>query len=146
MEINWAVLCQNSITDSTTNNLSLINIVEELTLSVEPPKTPLGGKEQGQGVSVNIQLVALWVRSRSDEPETGSGRITLILPDSKQVIGPEFEVNLSEFQRLRNTTSLPVIPVRGEGDYRFMVEQKEGVDQWNTKFVVPLKVKINPSE
>ena len=39
MKVLWALLCKNVITDQDTNNISLIEVVDELTIPAPPPQS-----------------------------------------------------------------------------------------------------------
>ena len=81
-----------------------------------------------------------------DTQENGFGRIRIVLPDGESIIGPQFDVDLTQFLRLRQIANMPLLPIRGEGIYRFILEYLEAADRWVQKFEVPLRMLFTSSE
>jgi hypothetical protein len=141
LKVIWAILCQNSAVDRDTNNLSLFNVVEELTVPARPPagspgqQLPAGALQQPL-----FQLVVLWTRSDPDVPEQGRGRIQVLLPDGSLAMRQEFEVVLTQYLRVRFRSNIPELPVGGEGVYRFLIDGKAADSEWSQLFELPLSV------
>ena len=53
----WSVLCEKSVIDSETNNLSLTNILEEIQISLKE-KGIIDSSEKT--VPINFELVTMW--------------------------------------------------------------------------------------
>lgn len=141
MKVIWVVLCQSSAVDRETNVVSLFNVVEEIHLPAQPLALP---PEQqlpaGTLLTPIFQLVALWMRSAPDVPEQGRGRIQVLLPDGSLGMSQEFEVDLTQYLRLRFRSNLPGLPVGGEGVYRFLIDGKAADSEWTQMFELPLLV------
>lgn len=142
MKVIWAILCQSTVIDRYTNNVSLFNVIEEITIPSTPPQGASGRGGMGAGAAVVFQLVSLWVRSDLAVPERGYGRIRLATPDNQISTGQEFEVDLTQFLRLRQRTHMSTLPIRGEGIYRFMIDGRTDTQDWAEMFEVPLRVVI----
>jgi len=140
LKVIWAILCQSSVTDSGTNNISLFNVVEEIQLPAQPPQS------LGEAVSRNIspavlELVVLWIRSEMEGPERGLGRVRLIQPGGAETtLGQDFEVDLNKFLRLRSRLRLAGLPTSGEGNYLFKLDGKPAGGEWTQMFEFPLRV------
>jgi len=144
LKVIWAVLCQTSVIDKETNNLSLFNVIEEITIPAEPPTGPVEGQPVLQGIAAVVDIVTLWARSNPDVPERGYGRLQFSSPSDQGVMIPrvlgEYEVDLSRYLRLRHRTRMAGFPITGQGMYRFVIDSKSEDGDWETMFEVPLRV------
>ncbi len=139
----WSVLCARTVIDSETNNISLIDVLEQLNLKVEPVPDGKVGL-----VPIPYEVVSFWRRTRSNEPTQGRARLRLLAPDGKE-IGPAHEVqlDLSAHPRLRSRARGLGIPVLVSGEYHFTVElQSEDGGTWDEVARIPLQVTIEPAE
>ena len=141
----WSVLCQNAIIDKDTNNVSLLNVVEEVHIPTEPPPESIVGTSKAS-MSPSFELVTLWRRSDPEVPEKGSARVRVVLPGKKVHILATFEVDLTKFLRVRNRLHIYGIPRGGEGIYKFVVERKQGTKGWSREAEVPLGVTMRTAD
>jgi hypothetical protein len=79
----WTVFCSKSILDRNTNNVSLIEVVEELTIgltqgSAIPSDNPVV-------IPITASLVTLWVRNDPLSSESTVGRFYLIGPANQKL-------------------------------------------------------------
>jgi hypothetical protein len=128
----WSVLCQTPLTDASSNNVSLINVVEQLTLSGPVPR--------GAVIPFNLHLVSLWVRDPSDPPARGRGRLRTETPAGAggQI---EFDLDLTDQSRLRTFGEIATLTARGTGLYWFIVELQRSPDSaWTEVARLPLQV------
>ena len=136
--------------DRETNNVSLFNVVEELTVPAQPPLTFAQlGLPHGV-LLVAFQLVVLWVRSDLGVPERGQGRIRIETPNQTIAHTQEIEVDLTQFLRLRAVIGLPGLPGLpaggGEGDYQFRIDGRSADSEWTEMFQLPLRVVFQPPD
>lgn len=142
MKVIWAILCQSAVIDRYTNNVSLFNVIEEITVTSTPPQEASAGGRMGAAASIVFELVTLWVRSDLEVPERGYGRIRLATPHDQISTGQEFEVDLTQYLRLRHRTHISTLPIGGEGIYRFVIDGRVDTQDWAEMFEVPLRVVI----
>lgn len=142
MKVIWAVLCQRSLLDRDTNNISLIDVVEEIQVTAMPPQVEPGDPAYQLLATNVVEFVVLFGRSNFDTPETSRGRVSLKTPSGTSTNAHEFEVDLSHNLKHRFRLKIPGIPIDGEGIYNFLVDCKTGTGDWDEKFVLPLEVKI----
>lgn len=152
MKVIWAVLCQSSAVDGESNNLSLFNIIEEVTITAPPPQE---GREIGQlgALPMVSELVILWSRSDQSVGEHGLGRLRIMLPEGKEPDDPTykpqvtpFDVNMTQHLRLRHRLRFMGLPIVGEGIYLFVIDGKSQDGDWEKMFEVPLRVVIQNPE
>ena len=142
MRVVWAILCQSSVIDRTTNNLSIFNVIEELQV-VGPVPEGEAGDPTPETVTPNLyELVILFSRTDFEVPERGRGRVRAMAPDGTAAHPQEFEIDLSQFLRLRMQVKIPGIPIRGEGIYKFIVDYATEGDGWSVPYELPLRVTL----
>jgi hypothetical protein len=142
MKVIWAVLCQSSVIDRDTNNISLFNVLEELTAISAAPQEGTKGSTPAKGIPYIFDLVTLWSRSMQEIPEQGYGRVRLFTPEGESPLGSEYEVDLTRYLRLRTRLHISGFPLKGEGIYRFVIDGKSETGDWTPMFEVPLRVVI----
>lgn len=137
----WSVLCLRSIIDRRTNNISLIDVIEEVTVQGSVPHEPEG---KTPALPLTLTLVSLWGREPEDQPAKGEVRISLLTPNHKELKDLSVHtLDLSEKLRMRMFNNSPFLPFYGPGTYRFRVQVKEeGETEWKEVASVPLNVKV----
>lgn len=122
---DFALLAQSVSVDRESNNLSIINVIDELAVPKETPNPPKG---KPVTVGFTFALLVVWERTTSSVPETKEGRIVLIGPNSKRPAGiAPLKIDLTgPNQRCRTVLRANVLPYQGPGIYRFVVQLKAG--------------------
>jgi hypothetical protein len=92
------------------------------------------------GIPLILELVTFWSRSRQETPERGYGRARLITPHDEAPLGPDYEVDLTSYLRLRHRMHIAGLPIKGEGIYRFRIDGRDETGDWTPMFEVPLRV------
>jgi len=139
----WTLACRIGITGRESNNVSLIEVLEEIVL---PPMEARPGETPGM-VPAFFEIVTLWAREDENQPERATGRLSLISPQGETVFGQEYEIDLSQFQRIRNTTRLFGFPMVGAGKYYFRSERRTNVDApWEEVGGTPLWIRTAPQD
>ena len=70
-------LCMRALIDQTTQNLTLVDVVDVLDAPIE---------ENSQGaLGVSLDLISMWRRDEAGKPETGRARVGVFGPDGKLV-------------------------------------------------------------
>ncbi len=144
----WSVLCQKSVIDTETNNLSLYDILEELNIDIE-----FKGNEPRSIDLVNVpfkyEVVSLWENNGKQNSLDGAEiDVDFINPEGK--ILKEFK-NILEVPklkaRMRTRLKIDGIGVSGEGAYMFNIKIKEkGQNTYKTVAKLPLTVKIKTKQ
>jgi hypothetical protein len=135
----WTVLCSRAVVDRETNNVSLQNVVEEITIR--------GAPKPGAPVPVHLELMTLWSRTGPSVPAKGRARVTLLSPAQAELLTFEGDVDLTQAERARSRLVYQSLPVHGTGRHLFCVEARESEqDEWRQVAIVPLKVVFRPAE
>lgn len=132
----WTVVCEKSIVDRDTNNISL-DVIEQLNFRVPP----IPEDAEGVVIPFKLEVVSLWFRGREDPGTIERARIRTIAPNGEDVGVIDVDVDLKTFVRSRTRCVLASIPVpKGEsGIFRFVVETESG-KKWSRVADVPVEV------
>jgi len=129
----WTVICSRAVIDRDSNNVSLQNILEVLSIKEAP-------KPQGV-LPIELDVVTLWIRESILEPEIGYSRTRFLSPSGKTLGEFESKVDLTEHERSRAKLILQGLPLREEGLYTFRVDMKKTEEgRWRKVAEIPLKV------
>jgi hypothetical protein len=135
----WTVICSRSVIDRDSNNISLHNVLEQITIAQEVDP------EQVAVIPTKFEVVTLWARSDFDEPAEGEQRLTLIAPSGETLVTGEAKIDLSEFRRTRYRAKFEGLPTKGRGRYVFRIEcRTNGNAAWSQAADIPLELMVNP--
>lgn len=132
LEHIWSVLCARSIIDSETNNVSIQDVVEQITINAEPAENGF--------LPFPLELITLWGRKESNNPTKGIERVTFVTPSGKSQVVSEAEIDLSNAERHRHRVKFQGLPISESGKYYFKVEFKNNNNEWQQVSAIPLKV------
>lgn len=129
----WSVLCSQPLVDQQTNNVSLINVIEQVQVSLSatgpfPVTIPMGWS-----------IVTLWRREHLDRPERRVGRLRILGPGGGQLGEALFEIDLSEHERARTIATQTHLVLEGAGTHRFVIEVQEN-EVWDFRADLPVEV------
>lgn len=133
----WAVLCQDTVVDSRSNQISIINVIDQFN-----PKVPLPTILGLQAI-----LVVVWEKQKleREEAEDIRYRFLIVHPDGEEV--PPSEGNeLSgsiEKKRLRTLTNMLGIPIKQPGILRILIQEEVG-QEWIERGQVQVEVTPPP--
>lgn len=138
----WTVLCSRSVIDQDSNNITLFEVLEQLTITGPPLVTGEVGV-----VPIACELVTLWSRTRDNQASRGYGRAVLLSPSETVIREQEYDIDLTVHARTRHRVRLHGLPIQEAGRYRFRVDVRdEGEREWRTVASVPLEVVLAPAE
>ena len=142
MKVLWALLCDYVITNQQTNNISLIEIIEQINVPAPAPGSLAEFTEQS-ATFLNMSLVVVWARSDRDAPEIGQARVGIVAPDGRKSQFAEYEVDLIDTQHTRAVGQIVGFPpLTQEGEHLFRVEKQISDSEWKEEFEVPVWVNI----
>jgi hypothetical protein len=135
----WSVLCQSASFDVQTNNVSLLNIVEAITVS--------GDLNPAHPAIVQAELVSLWHRENIDTAASGKMRLFYIDPNGNQSNPIFLPIDLTRSPFHRTRINIPGLPIISRGSYTFNVEyQLQDRDEWSLVAQLPLVVLVQPPQ
>lgn len=139
----WSVLCKRGILDKRTNNVSLIDALENLEFR---SSDPIEEEKQWKLLPIEITLVSFITRTDYNEPERSKLRIQIASPDGrihkKSIIT---DVNLIEHQRFRNFAMMRQVAFWASGIHKFVVSLQGENDKWTKSAEIPLDIRQKES-
>lgn len=137
----WTIVCLRAVLDRYTNRLSLLEVIDELTI-VAGQKVP-SSLEEKAALPLHLEVATQWERSDLKIPEGGEYRIELVTPTQETGAVGELRVDLTAAPRSRVILRFDRLPLAGLGRYRFVVHKKEdGQSDWEVVDEVPLYLKL----
>ena len=140
----WSVLCERSVIDIDSNNISLFNVLEEIAVSTIPPQ-----QNASLLFPLSFELVTLWARAVPTAPAKGRGRTRVIKPDGELVQPgfPIYDIDLSQYERIRVRQRLLGLPISESGTCWFSVDiWDDDHSTWQEAGRVPIKLKVEVPE
>jgi hypothetical protein len=116
----WTILCSQATVNSLTNNISLIEVIDEITVPVDPNVDLTIGFPVDTIVPFLSTLVSSFERDDRNTPERLIGRSSLVSPAGR-THDNNFDVDLSAHQRVRCLITQNGVPIREPGTYVFRV-------------------------
>lgn len=142
----WGLVCSLSSIDQQRNNISLFNVIDQLTL----PKTRLPKPDEKGFFMINLEheIVFVWRRLlRQDLCKEVSGvdlKISSIDPNGKVLSEIATQLNFKDKQRIvRVRVQTGGFKISTEGDYLYRVEIiQPGTDKFEKAFEIPYNVRL----
>ena len=120
----WSLLCTRALIDQRTNGLSLIDAIDELTVTFNNAEEMSAATKN---IPVAFEFVSLW-HDEAKETERKLPYTIVIKSPQGEIVG-EFK-NEARFEagktRLRTLTSISGLKLTVEGKYLFQVSQADG--------------------
>jgi len=122
----WSVLCQRSVVDSQSNNVSLIDVFEQLQVGISPFDSSDTSVSEGISIPVQYELVNFWSKTNEVVEEKGSIRIVLLDPKGKEIKRMDKDLIIPQTnRRMREINKIQGISLKGNGIYNFVVSIKQ---------------------
>jgi len=140
----WSVLCKNSIVDQSTNNISLINALEKITVSI-----PKGlSKKKELRIPFSFDLVSLWSKKEGEKKRVNKLNIRIDLygtrKKGRRKIFRKNIIGLKDKKRVRTIIQIGGIVVKTSGNYWLDIKQeKEG--RFISVAKIPLEIELKYS-
>lgn len=140
----WSALCTRAIIDRDSNNISLIDMLEEIRFAPPPTDDDLG-REGYVMLPISVTLVTLWERKTENDPETFVMRVKFVDPTGTW-IGPqdtERELTMDK-PRFRSISRMMAVPFSESGKYQVIVQSKSnGSNRWKQNARLPLSITVS---
>jgi hypothetical protein len=118
----WLICAQRSLLDQQRQTVSIIDLLDTLTLSGPPPP------EAGPLPTLPLEyvVVSLWERDNENVPEVQRIRFNIIGPDDTVLGTQEAEVDLRPLSRARLIIGAYGLPFAGPGKYSVRLDVPDG--------------------
>jgi hypothetical protein len=138
----WSVLCQKSIIDQHSNNISLIEVLEQLNINISPTQIAQAG---GKGIVLPIRfdVVSLWAKSVEGEKSDFEVEAELYDPANKklQALFQRMVAFPQHYQRMRTQVTIGGFTVTQPGIYVIKVKMRHE-DKVRAVAELPLEIKF----
>src|SRR5258706_4405510 len=125
----WSVLCLKALIDSDTNNLTIVDVLEELSINVSSAPVANAGVNTGMNridIPITYEVVSLWIRDSAKTKETVTLKVEVIDPSGKELNMFEQPAEMKEgLLRYRTRLKISGMEVTTPGRYTFHVKIKE---------------------
>lgn len=145
----WSALCSRTAVDSQTNNISLFDILEQITvdLSREGFKTGSSTKleDARKAVPYEYSLVTFWTKTQLGASVKATIKLEIYDPLNQKLKEETFDIVVPELnKRVRHITRFKHLFITSSGIYNFRLSIKKD-DQSDYQLVseVPLEVSFN---
>jgi hypothetical protein len=142
----WTLVCEQALVDRFSNNLTIINVVEQFSITLERiGEAP--AEEVTPTVPCTFTVVTMWHRSDPSVEEESSVRVRLVSPSGK-LVTKEQELRLElkgERTRARHIANYRGVPISENGDYKVQAQRLEKSGRWKTEatVLIPVQIKID---
>jgi hypothetical protein len=135
----WTVLCSRAVIDRDSNNVSLENVIERVTIEGQP--------EADAALPLPLDVMTLWTRTAPDQPCQGRMRFECLFPSGAKFGEFTGVVNLQKTGNYRSKVHLPSLPLAETGRYLFVVYlQQPDTTDWRQVASIPLNVVSVPAK
>ena len=150
----WSVLCRKDVIDQSSKQVSLLDIVEKITLAKEEIEEAMAVAEaemetapKGFRFPFLCRVVSFWARSDFSTPETFDMRVRLLDSRGRELLGHTQSLSLEKHPRARASVRLSDLIFVGEGHYGLVVEKRDaGKDGFTRQTMIPLEIALLPKE
>lgn len=141
----WTVFCALSVTDGETRNVSLINVLERMRVTIVD-----SGKGDGRWViPMSSEVVTLWERGELAVATKGMVRVEIYDNHGEALGKGEVDIDLTDSMRCRSRTTFNAFPVTGSGRYLIRTTLfEEGIDEPRVvnEYPFDVSVTLQPAE
>lgn len=132
----WSTFSGIATIDQETNNVSVINLIEELRVP-PPPET-----DNPLSILMRSVVVSLWGRTAPDTPERSLGRARWMDATGQELVSLSYEIDLRNHTRSRIRVNLNEIPIHEPGTYQWQIScaHMDTPDEWEVVACLPVQV------
>ena len=142
-KVQFSILSKNVIVDKKTNQLSIINILEEAQFTADPLPQP----NEWTLFPLELQLVTMFIRSDPEVPEHTEARIRVSAPSGEIfTTSVKFPVSLTESRFNRNITRFSQTPIFSTGQHDYIIDLLDDNGEWNEAFRAPVFLTLTELE
>lgn len=136
----WSILCSKSVIDSTTNQLSLFDCIDEITINFSNAEDI---KKPTKNIPINFEIVSLWLDESISQTRKFDYTIDIIDPEGKMLkeITKEAVIEKNK-KRLRTIMRISGMAVTTEGKYIFKIKYKEAKNNFIIVSEIPVDIKF----
>lgn len=138
----WTIICEKATIDRDTNNISLIEIIEGISVGVEAQQDLNKPLASTIVLPVTWTVVSTYVRDDLTTVEKAEGELRLISPSGQTMATSPFEIDLTQFVRMHCLMKFVGWPVSEPGHQLLKVAVKSTEGKQIQTVEVPLEVRF----
>jgi len=142
-KLDWVLICQRAIV-SRENSMSVIDIVDEVTIPAPPPDfaKKMKAAPTAPMLPIRFAVVSKWSRNSENVPEAATtlARVRLVAPNGKTFGNAEFSVDLRLNEKAQISSEAQGLPYVGPGTYFARIERQQN-GKWIRVGSASLKLK-----
>jgi len=124
----WSVLCGKSIIDSQKNNISLIDVLEQLNIKL-PSEGIAQASEKGITIPISFDIVSLWMKDSEEKSEEVMVEIGMNDPENKELSSYNQSLRIpATHQRVRSVFHIERLSIFRPGVHKIRVKVKKKQD------------------
>ncbi len=135
---SWTVACQRALIDRESNLLTIVDVLEELTLDADSK----GQAPEFPAVApLPFAVVSFWLREDPDTATEGIARVEIVGPNGEAIGQADGPINLRDHETFRTIMRMAGFPVVGPGTHRIRVSHIIGesvIQDWD----FPVRIKL----
>lgn len=142
----WTILCNKSIIDEQSKNITMIDCVDQINVTLKKKKVEQAHKEGMEFIMIkhNLELVTLWYDNDMSVDREFEMKVNIINSEKKEI--GSFSGNVSiptSKKRVRNRLMFNLLPVAKTDEYTFVVFYKEkGKDKFLKAAEMPVEINV----
>ena len=124
---HWTILCGSSSVDQQTNNISLFNIIEQLSLNIKRENWEKALKEKKEGFLARTQfeIVTLWEKGDLEDETSAEVEVRLVDPKGNVLHKQPYQLSFAkQVKRHRQRLTWTGMKLTQAGVYTFSINIK----------------------
>jgi|SRR3989344_7063953 len=137
----WSLLCNKSLIDTDTNNISIIDVFERVDVNA---KIALKNKQTLRvNIPVHFELVSFWFREKNNQVIKADVKVDFLNPTKEKIKTFSYKIEIpNNLKRLRSRLKINGLTLYTSGDYFFKIKVKEE-GQKNYRIVAEIPLEVN---
>lgn len=134
----WSIVCQKSVIDQETNNLSINDVLERIDIETLAP-LPNDGTAK---LPITFEVVSYWYREQAKKDEKRTVEVCIFSPQNNLLNSFEQEIPLTQgMDRLRSRLRVQGVPVTTSGVYKVALREKGVTSEVITEIPIEIILK-----
>lgn len=140
----WTVFCQRALEDKRSNNLTLVDCIEKITLQLPPQLVT----EERITIQSDYNLATFWHNSNPENDVSVEASLSFRFPSGKEeLLVPSHSFTVKSGKYYKWITNVKAMHFAGEGLYHFIMRIREHDEsRWKRVATIPLSIAFNVRE
>jgi len=131
----WTIVCSRSLIDEESQNITLIDALEHITI----PSSFLKSHKINK-LPLQLEVVTLWNKVEQKSKVTGRAILKFLSPEDEVLEEQSYTIDLTEFNRSRTRIRVSNLPLTTTGIYHFCVYLEGEKKTWQECAKIPIQI------